>query len=130
MAEVRGSSPLRSTMKLLIKWLIAVIAILITGYIIPGIVVASFWTAVWLAVFLAIINVVLKPILIILTLPINILTLGLFTLVINAILVLLASWAIHGFQVSGFWIAMLFSVVLSIVSYLLSKLFGVKKKNT
>ena len=117
-------------MKLLIKWLIATIAILITGYIIPGIIVTSFWTALGLAVFLAIVNLILKPILIILTLPINILTLGLFTLVINAMLVLLSAWVISGFQVSGFWTAMLFSVVLSIVSYLLNKLFGVEKKDS
>ena len=115
-------------MNLLVKWLIATIAILITGYIIPGITVASFWTAVGLAVFLAIVNVILKPILIILTLPINIITLGLFTLVINAILVLLAAWAISGFQVSGFWTAMLFSIILSVVSYFLNKLLGTGKK--
>ena len=64
----------------------------------------------------------LKPLLILITLPINILTLGLFTFVINALLVLLASSVIKGFEVSGFWTAMLFSVVLSVVSYILNKL--------
>ena len=117
-------------MKLLIKWLVAALAIIITAYIIPGITIASFWTAVWLALILGIINVILRPILIILTLPINIITLGLFTLVINAILVLLAAWAVTGFEASGFWTAMLFSIVLSIVSYFLNKLFGTgKQKN-
>ena len=113
-------------MQLLLKWLIATSAIIISAYLIPGITVASFWTALWLAFFLSIINIILKPILIILTLPVNILTLGLFTLVINASLILLASSVIKGFEVSGFWVAMLFSIVLSIVSYIINTLLGTK----
>ena len=113
-------------MKLLLKWLIATCAIIVSAYLIPGITVASFWTALWLAFFLSIINIILKPILIILTLPVNILTLGLFTLVINASLILLASSVIKGFEVSGFWVAMLFSIVLSVVSYIINTLLGTK----
>ncbi len=113
-------------MNLLLKWLISAAAILISAYIIPGIMVTGFWAAFWLALFLGVINVILKPILIILTLPINILTLGLFTFVINACLILLASGIIKGFEVHGFWWAMLFSIVLAIVSYLLYKVFGTK----
>ena len=113
-------------MKLILKWLIAAIAIVISAYIIPGVSVASFWTAIWLALFLALINVIIKPILILFTLPINILTLGLFTFVINALLILLASSIIKGFNVDGFWVAMLFSIVLSIISYILHKIFGTK----
>ena len=67
-----------------------------------------------------------RPILILITLPINILTLGLFTFVINALLILLAASVIKGFSVSGFWIAMLFSIVLSIVSYLINVLIRAK----
>ena len=114
-------------MNLLIKWLISAIAVLISAYLLPGIMVAGFWAALWLALFLGVINVILKPILIILTLPINILTLGLFTFVINAGLILLASSVIKGFAVYGFWQAMLFSIVLSLISYLLNSLFGTKK---
>ncbi len=114
-------------MQILIKWLIATSAIIISAYIIPGITVASFWTALWLAFFLSIINIILKPILIILTLPVNILTLGLFTLVINASLILLASSVIKGFEVSGFWVAMLFSIVLSVVSYIMNTLLVTKR---
>jgi putative membrane protein len=109
-------------MNIIIRWLLTAIAIIISSYIIPGVVVSSFWTALWVAVFMAVVNVILRPILIILTLPINILTLGLFTLVINAILILFASSVIKGFEVNGFWIAMLFSIVLSIISYILSTL--------
>lgn len=110
-------------MKLFIKWLIMAISILAAAYLIPGVVVGGIWTALWLAVFLGIINIVIKPVLIVLTLPINILMLGLFTFVINALLILLASSVIKGFEVSGFWIALLFSVVLSIISYALNVIF-------
>ncbi len=113
-------------MLILLKWLMASLAIIISAYIIPGITVASIWTALWLALFLGLVNLILKPILIVLTLPINILTLGLFTFVINAMLVLLASTVIKGFEVSGFWTAMLFSIVLSLVSYLFSRLFSTR----
>ncbi len=113
-------------MHFLLKWLISALAIILTAYLLPGITVAGFWTAIWLAALLAIINVILRPILIILTLPINIITLGLFTFVINALLILLASSIIKGFEVSGFWYAMLFSIVLSIISYILNSLFKTK----
>ncbi len=104
-----------------------VLAIMISSYLIPGVVVAGFWTALWLALFLGIINVLVKPVLILITLPINILTLGLFTFVINALLILLAASVIKGFSVNGFWIAMLFSIILSIVSYVLNNIFKVQK---
>ncbi len=114
-------------MKLLIKWIIIATAILISAYVIPGVSVSGVWAALWLALFLGLINVVLKPVLILLTLPINILTLGLFTFVINATLILLASSVIKGFAVDGFWVAMLFSIVLSIVSYVLNSIFITKE---
>lgn len=113
-------------MHVILRWLILTLAILISAYLIPGVALGGFWTALWLALFLGIINVTLKPILILLTLPINILTLGLFTLVINALMVLLATTVIKGFDVHSFWTALLFSVVLSIVSYLLNTLFRAK----
>jgi putative membrane protein len=115
-------------MSILLKWLMMALAIIITSYLVPNVVIASFWTALWLALFLGIINMALRPILILITLPINILTLGLFTFVINALLVLLSSSVIKGFEVNGFWTAMLFSIVLSIISYLLNIIFATKKK--
>jgi putative membrane protein len=111
-------------MHILLKWLIMTIAVLISAYLIPGVQVKGFFPALWVALFLGVVNVVLKPFLILITLPINILTLGLFTFVINAGLILLASAVVKGFDVTGFWIAMLFSVVLSIINYLLAHLFG------
>jgi putative membrane protein len=109
-------------MNLFLKWLLTTLAILITGYIIPGVEIAGFWAALWVAVFLGVFNVVLKPILILLTLPINILTLGLFTFVINALLALLISTIVEGFYIEGLLSAILFSIVLSVVSYVLNQL--------
>ncbi len=107
-------------MRILLKWIIMAAAVLIAAYFIPGVRVASFFSALWVALFLGIVNLFLKPVLILITLPINILTLGLFTFVINAALILLASYAIRGFEVAGFWWAMIYGIVLSIVNYLLN----------
>jgi len=99
---------------------------MIAAYVIPGVTVRSFFSALWVALFLGIINMLLKPLLILITLPINILTLGLFTFVINGIIILLASSIVNGFQVSGFWIAVLFSIVLSIINYLMNLMIGAR----
>lgn len=106
-------------MGILINWLVSGLAILATSYLLSGVHIEGFSTALIVAVVLGIVNAFLKPILVILTLPINILTLGLFTLVINAILVLLVSSLVPGFKVSGFLWALLFSLVLSVVNSIL-----------
>jgi putative membrane protein len=113
-------------MVLLLKWLIMATSIIISAYLIPGVTVSGLFTALWVALFLGIVNVLVRPILILITLPINILTLGLFTFVINAVLVLLASSMINGFHVKGFWIAMLLSIVISIINYVLGHLLGTR----
>ena len=104
-------------MKALIKLVLMGVAVMISAYVIPNVFVDGFLVAVVVAVILSVVNFIIKPIVTILTLPINILTLGLFTFVINALMILLAASVIKGFSVSGFWVAMLFSIVLSIVSY-------------
>jgi putative membrane protein len=109
-------------MKFITRWLIATVAIIIVSYILPGVILKGFWTAVVVALVLGLINLIIKPILIILTLPINILTLGLFTIVINALLILLCSAIVDGFSVPSFWVACLFGIILSIISFILSKL--------
>ncbi len=101
-------------------WLVSTIAILIAAYLLPGVEVTLVGALV-LAVVLAILNLFIKPILILLTLPINIVTLGLFSLVINALLVLLADKIVPGFAISGFWIAVLFSIVLSLINSVFRK---------
>lgn len=93
-----------------------------TAYLLPGVEVSSLTSTVAVAVLLALFNTFLKPLLVILTLPVTILTLGLFTLVINALLVLLVSSLVPGFEVSGFVWALIFGLVLSIVNTLLNSL--------
>lgn len=109
-------------MYFIINWLISTLAILIAAYIIPGIHVEGFFSALVTALVLGLINAFIKPIIIILTLPINILTLGLFTLVVNAALILLTSAIVPGFTVDGFFWALLFSIALSLVNFALSKI--------
>ena len=104
----------------LLKWLISSLAIMLIGWLIPGVGIASWWTALWLVVLLGLINITLKPLLIVLTLPINLLTLGLFTFVINAVLIMFASSIVKGFSISGFLTALVFSLILSLFNYIIS----------
>lgn len=103
-------------LNLLLNWFVAALTVLVAGYILPGIQIDGFGVAFVLVIVLGLINAILKPILILLTLPVNILTLGLFTLVINGALVLLAAKIVSGFHVKSFWWAVLFSIVLSLVN--------------
>ncbi len=106
-------------MKLILHWLLSALAIIITAYLLPGIVVKSFFVALVVAVVLGFFNTIVRPILLVLTLPINVLTLGLFTFVINAVLVLLTSEIVPGFRVKSFVWALLFSLVLWAVNAIL-----------
>jgi putative membrane protein len=99
-----------------IRILISTISIMIVGYILPGVVVSSFFTAFVIAVVIALLNAIVKPILVILTLPVTIITLGLFLLVINGFIVLIANHFINGFSVSGLFTAILFSVLVSLIN--------------
>lgn len=107
-------------MDIIINLLIKSLAVFIAAYLIPGINIESFFTAVVVAVVLGIINTLIKPIIIILTLPINVMTLGIFTLVINGLLIILTAKLVPGFSVSGFWTAISFSIVLFIVNWFLN----------
>jgi len=107
---------------MLIRLLINVLAFYITAYIIPGITISGWQTLLVVAVVWGILTTIIKPVLIILTLPINILTLGLFTFVINAVLLLITSSIVPGFHVEGFGTALLAAIVLAIVNGFLSAL--------
>jgi len=107
---------------MIINWFISAVAIIIAAYLLPGVSVDGLLAALVVAIVLGFINAFLKPILIILTLPINVLTLGLFTLVINALLIMLASSIVPGFNVAGFWWAMLFGLVLFAVNWIFSSM--------
>jgi len=106
-------------MNILINWIISAMVVLVAAYLLPGVHVASFTAALVAALVLGIVNAVLKPILILLTLPINILTLGIFTFVINALLILLTARIVPGFEVNGFWWAIILSIVLAIINFFL-----------
>jgi len=105
-------------MKFIIRLVINALFLLVSPLIFSGVVVAGFWAALITALFLGLINAVIRPLLIMLTLPINILTLGLFTLVINGLLVLLVSSFVKGFSVNGLGTAILLSIFLWIGSWL------------
>ncbi len=107
-------------LQLLLTALVAYIAAKLT----PGVEITSFWTAILLALVLGVLDVLVKPFLVFISLPVTILSLGLFMLVINAIIILLASWLVSSFQVSGFWTAMLYSIIFSVVSWVLGLIFG------
>lgn len=113
-------------MNLIIRLLLTAVAVVILAKILPGVDVAGFWGAIVVAIVLGLLNAFLKPFLIILTLPITVVTLGLFLLVINAGIILLASEFLDGFAVSGFWSALLFSLLLS---FLQSILFSILKED-
>ncbi len=107
-------------MGLLLRWLILTSGIIIASYLLEGIHVSGFFSAFLAAALLGILNALFRPILILLTLPINILSLGLFTFVINALMLMLVSGVISGFAVHGFWTALLGSLIISIISWLLN----------
>ncbi len=114
-------------MKFLIKLILYSVAILITSYLLPGVHVESFWDSFILAAVLALFNVTLKPLLVILTIPFTIFTFGLFLIVINAVIILLADSFIPGTDIDGFWWAVLFSFIVSILN---SLFVGLNEKNS
>lgn len=108
-------------MSFLLQWLISGLAIIITAYLLPGVQLTGVFAALVTALILGLINAFIRPVLLLLTLPLTILTLGLFTLVINALLILLAAAIVPGFLVQGFWWAFLFGLVLAVINFTLSK---------
>jgi len=114
-------------MNIIVKIIISSLAVLLTAFILPGVTVDGYLAAIWVAIVLSLLNGFLKPILIIFTIPITIFTLGLFLLVINAGIILLADNFLDGFYVDGFWWALIFSLVLSVVTSIMEALGGKKK---
>lgn len=108
----------------LLTWLVTAIALMITAYIVPGFAVNSFGVALIAAIVLGLVNAIIKPILVILTLPLTILTLGLFLFVVNAIVIWLAGAITPGFQVTGLLPALVGSIVLTLVNSGLNFLLG------
>jgi putative membrane protein len=105
---------------ILLRWLTLTVAILLASYLLNGIYVQGFWSALAAAAILGILNAFFRPIALILTLPINILSLGLFTFIINAVMLKMASGVIAGFEVRGFWTAVAGALIISIISWALN----------
>jgi putative membrane protein len=108
----------------LLTWLVAAISLVITAKIVPGFNLDTFTAAAIAAIIMGLINAIVRPILVLMTLPLTILTLGLFLLVVNAISIGLVAYLTPGFNVTGFFPAVIGSIVLSLVSGLLSKFVG------
>jgi len=107
---------------MIIKLLLNALAFYVTAYLVPGFTITGWQSLIIISIVWGILNIILKPILVLLTLPINLMTLGIFTFVINALILMLMGQIIPDFKLSGFGAALLGSVVLSLVSMFLSKL--------
>ncbi|MEJ1236966.1 phage holin family protein [Chryseolinea sp. T2] len=112
---------------MILRFLLSGLAVLLTGYLLPGVYVEHFGYALLVAIVLSIVNVLVKPILVIFTIPITILTLGLFLLVINALMIMLVDALTPGFRVDGFWWALAFSLILSLINGIFGGLVDEKK---
>lgn len=108
-------------MNLIMRLIVTSVVAFGLSYLLDGIKFDSFWSAIVVAIVLAVLNAIIKPILILLTLPITLFTFGLFLFVINALMILLAEKLVDGFSVDGFWWALLFSLLLSLLTSLLYK---------
>ena len=111
-------------MNLLLRILISSGLVLLIAHFMPGVHVGNFTTALIVAVVLGLLNIFIKPILVILTLPVTIITLGLFLLVINALIILLCTKIVGGFSVDTFWTALIFSIILSVSQSIMNGIFG------
>ena len=106
-------------MMIIIQILVIAVAVMLTAAILPGIQIKSFGTAIIVAIVLGLLNYFVSPVMVFLSIPITVITFGLFLFVINAVIILLASALVGSFKVDGFWWALIFSIVLSFITYLL-----------
>lgn len=111
-------------MNLLLRILLTAVLVMVIAYFMPGVRVDSFMTSVIVAVVLGLLNIFVKPILVLFTLPVTIFTFGLFLLVINAIIIMLCTEIVTGFEVKTFWTALLFSIILSILQSIMFSVSG------
>jgi putative membrane protein len=118
---------MKVVVRLLVTLVVSALAVWVTARLVPGVVVDGLSGVLWTALAMGIINTCVRPIIKIFALPITILTLGIFSVVINAFMVLLVDYFVDGFHVNGFWWALLFSVVLSVVNFILLPLYPKKQ---
>ena len=113
---------------LLARWLVNAAALLLVAYIYPGVQVESFVAALFSALVLGVVNAFIRPLLVILTFPVTLITLGLFLFVINALLFWLVTEVVHGFTVTGFWAALVGSILYSLITLVTSWVLFAKHK--
>ncbi|WPP50253.1 phage holin family protein [Catalinimonas niigatensis] len=105
---------------MILKLLVNALAVFLAAYLLRGVEIKSFWTAILTAVVLAIVNTIIRPLMVILTIPVTIITFGLFILVINALMLMLVDAILPGLKIKNFWWALIFGIVLSITNAILS----------
>ncbi|MGB1293995.1 MAG: phage holin family protein [Flavobacteriales bacterium] len=115
-------------MKTILKLLVTALSVVLLTYVLPGVYVDGFFDAFIVAVVLAILRLIVRPVLVFLTLPATIVSLGLFLFVINACIILMADYFVSGFSVSGFFTALIFSILLSFVQSFLHKILGTEEE--
>lgn len=115
-------------MKAVARFLVTAICVIACSYLLPGVGVDGIWTAVVVAAILGLLNAFVKPILVVLTIPVTLVTLGLFLLVINGFTVWLTGKIVPGFRVDSFWWAILFSILLSIINSITESILGLKEE--
>jgi putative membrane protein len=115
-------------MNQIVRFLLSGVAVMLTAYLLPGAHVQDYWAALLVAILISISNVIVKPILVVLTIPITVVTLGLFLLAINAIIILMVDYFVDGFSVDGFWWALAFSLILSVFNSLFGDLTKPKEQ--
>jgi len=106
---------------IIMRLIVLALGVFVAAYLVPGINIAGYGAAIKAALLLGILNIFIKPVLLLLTLPINILTIGVFTLIINGLLLWFVGAVVHGFSISGFLTAILGSIVISVLSILLNR---------
>lgn len=111
-------------MQLLLLWVISALALFLTAYLVPGFKVHSFGAALWASLVVGLLNMLIRPLLLFLTLPINFLTLGFFTFVVNAIILRMAAGLLKGFDINGWFSAIIGAIVLALVNYFFFILFA------
>lgn len=107
-------------MNFIIKILLSSLSVVVAAWLLPGVLIESYFTAIVVAFVLAILNMILRPVLVVLTIPVTVFTLGLFLLVINAVIALIAGYVVPGFVIVSFWSAFWFSLIVTIINYLIN----------
>ena len=113
----------------IIRFLLSGLAVLLTAYLLPGVEVTHFGYALLVAACISLANLIVKPVLIVFTIPITIVTMGLFLLVINAVIILIVDYFVPGFEVNGFWWALAFSLIMSVFNSMFTDITRDKKPN-